>query len=142
MTRSRTPVSRRRGAISPPQRHSSSASPTIRAVTPLVQKQASPALPKSSRVSHHVFSDAASAPTLLDMLWNSIATPGAGPGLIAAVNGSLCMFLTALGYFSAVGDWEGVGFHMSVLCFLAIGLLLSFNMFILMVSGPLAGKKR
>ena len=131
MTRSRTPVPRRRGVASPAVRRNSPITSTIPAAR---VTQASPALKQSPHVSH-VFSKTTAAPTLFDMIWTSIATPGAGPGLIAAVNGSLCIFLTAIGYFSAVGDWDGIGTHMAVLCFLAIGLLVSFNVFIGMVSG-------
>ena len=136
MTRSRTPVPRRRGAASPAVRRQS---PTSTIPTARVAQQASPAALTKPRVSH-VFSSTTTAPTLFDMIWTSIATPGAGPGLIAAVNGSLCIFLAAIAYFSAVGDWDGIGPHMAILCFLAIGLLISFNIFIEMVSGK--DKKR
>jgi hypothetical protein len=131
MTRSRTPVPRRRVVASPAVRRNSPITSTIPAAR---VTQASPALNKHSPHVSHVFSKTPAAPTLFDMIWISIATPGAGPGLIAAVNGSLCIFLTAICYFSAVGDWDGIGTHMAVLCFLAIGLLVSFNVFIGMVS--------
>ena len=88
-----------------------------------------------------VFSGAM-APTLLDMLWDSIATPGAGPGLIYSVNGSLSVFLAALAYFLAVGEWEGVGIHLAILCFLALGLLVSFNVFVGMVGVKKGAEKR
>ena len=66
------------------------------------------------------------APTFFDTIWESIATPGAGPGLTYTLNASLCLLLLCLAYFS----WRGLGdVHMAVLAALCVGLLVSFNAF-------------
>ena len=66
------------------------------------------------------------APTLLDAVWESITTPGAGPGLVATLNASLFALLLCLAYFW----WRGLGdVHMAVLAALCLGLLVTFNAF-------------
>ena len=72
--------------------------------------------------------------TLLDGVLQSIATPGAGPGLVAAVNGALLLMLAATGWIAwrlddAFARREllpllGVG------AALALGLLVAFNAFV------------
>jgi hypothetical protein len=76
----------------------------------------------------------AAAPTFLDGVLQSIATPGAGPGLVAAVNGSLLLMVAATAWIAwrlddAFARREllpllGVG------AALALGLLAAFNAFI------------
>jgi hypothetical protein len=64
------------------------------------------------------------APTYLDAVWESISTPGAGPGLVLALNGSLAALLLCLAYFW----WRGLGsVHVAVLAALCVGLLVTFN---------------
>ena len=42
----------------------------------------------------------AAAPTFLDGVLESIVTPGAGPGLVAAVNGSLLLMVAATAWIA------------------------------------------
>jgi len=72
------------------------------------------------------------SPTLLDSVWASIATPGAGPGLVAAVNGAIAALLAALAYLYVGGFGSA---HVAVLAALAVGLAASFNWFIAMQRG-------
>ena len=111
-------------------RRSRVASPSASSALPAV-RLASPAEPPAeARLSrHHDVFDAKSAPTLIDAVWSSIATPGAGPGLVAAVNMSLALFLVAMCYFASEGMEVG---HLAVLGFLAVGLLISFNWFLIL----------
>ena len=68
--------------------------------------------------------------TLLDSVLGSIVTPGAGPGLVATINGVLVILLLALLAFA----WNGAAdVHTAVIAFLALGLLGSVNYFILAV---------
>jgi hypothetical protein len=67
------------------------------------------------------------APTLIDSIWLSIVTPGAGPGLVLAVNAALGALLLALAYFAATGLGDA---HVAALAALAVGLLASFNWFV------------
>ena len=69
----------------------------------------------------------APAPTLIDSIWLSVVTPGAGPGLVLAVNGALCALLLALLYFAAAGLGDA---HVAALAAVALGLLASFNWFV------------
>ena len=74
------------------------------------------------------------APTLLDGVLASALSPGAGPGLVAAVNASLLVMLAATGWIAWTLDGEfarrellpllGVG------AALAAGLLVAFNVFV------------
>jgi hypothetical protein len=75
---------------------------------------------------------AAPAPTLLDSVWLSIVTPGAGSGLILAVNASLALLLAVLGYFVFAGLADA---HIFTLAALALGLLGAFNWFIAALDG-------
>ena len=72
----------------------------------------------------------APAPTLLDSIWDSIATPGVGPGLAATLNGSLCALLLCLAYFSWNGMFDA---HIAVLAALCVCLLVTFNVFMAFV---------
>jgi hypothetical protein len=65
--------------------------------------------------------------TVLDDILQSILTPGAGPGLVATINGSLLVLIVVLlcMLLFGFGEWHAV-----VLLFLATGLLASFNYFI------------
>lgn len=74
---------------------------------------------------------ASPSPTLLDAIWESIVTPGAGPGLIATINGALLVLLAVCAYFAASGV---VPTHLAVLAALAVGLLVSFNWFLSLVA--------
>jgi hypothetical protein len=67
----------------------------------------------------------APSPTLLDSIWDSIVTPGAGPGLIASINGSLLLLMGVLAYLALTGEWPSE--HLIVMLLLATGLLLSVN---------------
>ena len=78
------------------------------------------------------------APTLLDAVWESIVTPGAGPGLVAAVNISLATLLAALAYLWLGGLGSG---HLAVLAALALGLAASFNWFIAQTRAAGAAKR-
>jgi len=79
------------------------------------------------------------ARTLLDDVWDSIATPGAGPGLIASINASL-FAVVAL----AVAHWLWAGFniHICVLAAIAVCLGGALNWYISMVrtSAPGVGE--
>lgn len=90
---------------------------------------ASPAAPATPAAPTPLISPATAtlpAPTFFDHVWASITTPGAGPGLTAALNGSLCLLLLCLAYFT----WRGLGdIHVAVLAALCVGLLISFNVF-------------
>ena len=70
---------------------------------------------------------AAPAPTLIDSIIQSVLTPGAGPGLIATINGSLLVLVLVLLAMIVCGIGE---LHAAVLLCLALGLLGSFNYFI------------
>lgn len=62
--------------------------------------------------------------TWFDDVWDSIVTPGAGPGLVAALNASiLALLLVVGGYTLSVG----ADTHLLVMAALATGLLLSAN---------------
>ena len=65
--------------------------------------------------------------SLLDDIFQSVITPGAGPGLIATINGSLLVLVLVLLGMIICGIGE---IHAVVLLAFAIGLLLSFNYFI------------
>jgi energy-converting hydrogenase Eha subunit E len=67
--------------------------------------------------------------TLLDNVWDSIVTPGASEGLVITVNASIAALLLSLGYFSYHGLYSS---HLAVMAFLAIGLCLTFNVFVAM----------
>lgn len=71
------------------------------------------------------------SPTLLDLIWESIITPGAGPGLIASTNASLLILFCTLIYLTVSGLYS---IHLLILMVLCIGLLLSFNWFISMTN--------
>ena len=79
-------------------------------------------------------------PTLIDSIIQSVLTPGAGPGLVATINGSLLVLVLVLlaMIVCGIGEW-----HAAVLLCLAFGLLGSFNYFISQVreaegtAGPL-----
>lgn len=65
--------------------------------------------------------------TLLDDILQSVLTPGAGPGLIATINGSLIVLVLVLIAMIICGIGE---LHAAILLVFAIGLLASFNYFI------------
>jgi hypothetical protein len=62
--------------------------------------------------------------TLLDTVWESIITPGAGPGLIATINGSLIALILITMIMMLLGLAD---IHLFVLLFLSLGLLASVN---------------
>jgi hypothetical protein len=68
--------------------------------------------------------------TVLDDVWDSIATPGAGPGLIASINAALFALVVV-----AVGHWLWAGFnvHIAVLATLAVCLGGALNWYVGMV---------
>jgi hypothetical protein len=72
-------------------------------------------------------------PTLLDSIWQSIITPGAGPGLVATINGSLLLLILIVLVLSVLGWFD---MHLMVLMFLSIGLLLSLNWCVQRLSVP------
>ena len=90
------------------------------------------------------FSLPAAAPTFLDGVLESIVTPGAGPGLVAAVNGSLLLMVAATAWIAwrlddAFARREllpllGVG------AALALGLLAAFNAFLAFGGGAAAAR--
>ena len=69
----------------------------------------------------------APAPTVLDMVWDSIVTPGAGPGLIAVTNAAILALILFIGIFSLLGYYS---IHLLVLFLMSLGLLLSFNWYV------------
>jgi len=73
-------------------------------------------------------------PTLLDGVLQSIVTPGAGPGLVAAVNGSLLLMVAATAWIAWTLD-DGFARRellplLGVGAALAVGLLVAFNAFV------------
>lgn len=75
--------------------------------------------------------------TFLDDVIDSIMTPGASPGLVAAINGSLLLLVVTLIGLIATGTAD---VHTGVMLFLALGLLASVNWFISMVRANEAAK--
>ena len=65
--------------------------------------------------------------TFLDDVLESIMTPGASPGLVAAINGSLLLLVLILVVLIVTGAAD---IHTGVMLFLAVGLLGSVNFFI------------
>ena len=66
-------------------------------------------------------------PTLLDSVLQSILTPGAGPGLVATINGALVALLVTLVGLAATGNAD---VHIVVMGCLALGLLASINLLV------------
>lgn len=62
--------------------------------------------------------------TFFDVIWDSIITPGAGPGLIATINGSLLVLMGTVVWYTMAKEFN---IHLMVILFLALGLLLSLN---------------
>ena len=80
------------------------------------------------------FALAPQPPTLLDGVLQSIVTPGAGPGLVAAVNGSLLVMVAATAWIAWTLD-DGFARRellplLGVGAALAVGLLVAFNAFV------------
>ena len=71
-----------------------------------------------------VGSDVTPPSTLLDSIFQSIVTPGAGPGLVATINVSLVALLATLAALVYTGDAD---VHTAVMGGLALGLLGSLN---------------
>lgn len=73
--------------------------------------------------------------TFLDDVLESITTPGAGPGLIASANGALIILLLVLtGVFFSSG--KDIQMHAAILGVLALGLLVSLNVFLMSSRQP------
>lgn len=66
-------------------------------------------------------------PTLVDQIWDSIVTPGVGPGIIAFVNASL-LVLIAVVLYCAYNGYETE--HMMVLLVLSVVMLAVFNWYV------------
>lgn len=79
--------------------------------------------------------ETATAPdaTFLDSVLQSIITPGAGPGLIATINGSLILLILIVAVLSILGWFD---LHLVILAALSVGLLLSINWYLSMVPVP------
>ena len=75
------------------------------------------------------------APTLLDSIFASLLTPGAGPGLIATINGAIIALLCTLGGLAITGNAD---IHVAVMGFLALGLFASLQYFL----GAVAASKQ
>ena len=67
-------------------------------------------------------------PTLLDAIWDSIITPGASKGLIAATNAALIGVMIFVAIFSLMGYFD---YHMVILFVLSVCLIITFNWYVL-----------
>lgn len=66
--------------------------------------------------------------TVMDDVIDSIMTPGAGPGLVATINGALLLLVGILVFMIVKGTAD---IHTGVMLFLAMGLLASVNFFVI-----------